>query len=144
VGKWATAFAGLLSTSIFAICVACWALVWAQQQGLPESVMNEVVNPSSLPVGHYQFVAEWEAEKDFAHKIGRKVEDQDASNGAAWDVRVGEDAPNNHALFGPYANIPPGDYIAFFRIKLLDEPVRDFAFDLDACVDYGRRSLELR
>ena len=141
MGKWATAFAGLLSTSIFAICVACWALVWAQQQGLPESVMNEVVNPSSLPVGHYQFVAEWEAEKDFAHKIGRKVEDQDASNGAAWDVRVGEDAPNNHALFGPYANIPPGDYIAFFRIKLLDEPVRDFAFDLDACVDYGRRVL---
>jgi len=141
VGKWAIAFAGLLSTSIFAICVACWALVWAQQQGLPESVMSEVTNPSLLPAGRYQFVAEWEAEKDFAHKIGRKVEDQDASNGAAWEVRVGEDTPNAHALFGPYANILPGDYIAFFRIKLLDEPVRDFAFDLDACVDYGKKVL---
>ncbi len=126
---------------MFVICVACWALVWAQQQGLPESVVSELRNPNLLPNGRYQFVAEWESEKDFAHKIGRKVEDQDASNGSAWEVRVGEDTPNAHALFGPYANIPPGDYIAFFRIKLLDEPVRDFAFDLDACVDYGRRIL---
>lgn len=141
VGKWTTAFAGLAGTSMLLICIACWALVWAQQQGLPESVMNEVVNPSSLPVGRYQFVAEWEAEKDFAHKIGRKVEDPDASNGAAWEVRVSEDTPDAHALFGPYAKVAPGDYIAFFRIKLLDEPVRDFAFELDACVDYGRRIL---
>jgi len=141
VGKWATAFAGLAGTSMLLISVACWALVWAQQQGLPESVMNEVVNPSSLPVGRYQFVVEWEAEKDFAHKIGRKVEDPDASGNAAWEVRVGEDTPNAHALFGPYAKVAPGDYIAFFRIKLLDEPVRDFAFELDACVDYGRRIL---
>jgi len=141
VGKWAIAFAGLFGASMFVVCVACWALVWAQQQGLPESVVSELTNPNLLPGGCYQFVAEWEAEKDFAHKIGRKVEDQDASNGAAWEVRVGEDTPNNHALFGPYANILPGDYIAFFRVKLLDEPVRDFAFELDACVDYGRRIL---
>ncbi|MDW8029969.1 MAG: GxGYxYP family putative glycoside hydrolase, partial [Armatimonadota bacterium] len=124
-----------------AFCVICWAKNLEQSNRLPESVMREVIDQNSVPKGTYQLVAEWEAERDFAHRIGRKVEDTEASNNAAWEVRVGEDQPNAHALFGPYADVVAGDYVAFFRIKLLDEPVRDYAVEIDACVEYGRRLL---
>jgi len=112
-----------------------------QPNGLPESVSQELIDASSVPKGQLQLVAQWEAEKDFAHNAGRKVDDEDASGKAAWEVRAGEDSPNAHALYGPYADMPAGDYVAFFRIKLLDEPVRDYAVEVDACVEYGRRVL---
>ncbi|MGQ9729339.1 MAG: hypothetical protein ACUVSC_12635, partial [Candidatus Fervidibacter sp.] len=137
---------GLVATviafvSLPTLSTVCLVSVWVQHEQLPESVMKEVKDASLVPEGRYKLVAEWEAENNFAHRIGRKVEDREASGGFAWEVKVGEDSPNAHALFGPYANIPPSDYVAFFRIKLLEEPVRDFAADLDACVDYGRRVL---
>ncbi|MFN4180826.1 MAG: GxGYxYP domain-containing protein, partial [Armatimonadota bacterium] len=112
-----------------------------QPEGLPENLLSEVIDARRLPEGRYRFVQEWEAERDFSHQTGRKVDDPEASGNAAWEVKIGEDAPNSHALFGPYADVPAGDYVAFFRIKLLDEPVRDFAVEVDACVEYGRRIL---
>ncbi|MFN3422287.1 MAG: GxGYxYP domain-containing protein, partial [Armatimonadota bacterium] len=112
-----------------------------QPEGLPENLLREVVDIKLLPDGRYNLVREWEAEKDFSHRVGRKVDDLEASGNAAWEVRVGQDTPNTYALFGPYVDLPSGDYVAFFRIKLLDEPVRDFAVEVDACVEYGRRIL---
>ncbi len=125
----------------FVCGIAFCVLNLSQPNGLPEGIMQELVDPNLAPQGRYQLVAEWEAERDFAHRVGRKVEDHEASSNAAWEVRVGDDQPNAHALFGPYADVPAGDYVAFFRIKLLDEPVRDYAVEVDACVEYGRRLL---
>lgn len=141
VRKWSIAIAGLIATLSLTFCTTFLALVWAQSEELPESVTKELTSSKLPSGGRYHLIAEWEAEKDFAHRIGRKVEDPDASGNAAWEVRVGKDSPNAHALFGPYADILSGDYVAFFRIKLLDEPIRDYAVELDACVDYGRRIL---
>ncbi len=112
-----------------------------QPEGLPENLLGEVIDSLRLPEGRYRLVQEWEAERDFSHRTGRRVDDLEASGNAAWEVKIGEDAPNSYALFGPYADVPAGDYVAFFRIKLLDEPVRDFAVEVDACVEYGRRIL---
>lgn len=112
-----------------------------QPEGLPENLLREVADIKLLPDGRYNLVREWESEKNFSHRTGRKVNDPEASENAAWEVRVGQDTPNAHALFGPYVDLPPGDYVAFFRIKLLDEPVRDYVVEVDACVEYGKRLL---
>ena len=133
---------GVCVTVVAVVCgVALSGRSFEQPNGLPESVSQELIDASSVPKGQLQLVAQWEAEKDFAHNAGRKVDDEDASGKAAWEVRAGEDSPNAHALYGPYADMPAGDYVAFFRIKLLDEPVRDYAVEVDACVEYGRRVL---
>ncbi|MFA0751470.1 MAG: hypothetical protein SLRJCFUN_001873, partial [Candidatus Fervidibacter sp.] len=139
--KAAGAFGVCAVSAVIACSVVLCGRNFAQQSGLPESVLREVIDTSLVPQERYQLVAEWEAERDFAHRIGRKIEDAEASGKAAWEVRVGEDSPNAHALYGPYADMPAGDYVALFRIKLLDEPVHDYAVEVDACVEYGRRVL---
>ncbi len=112
-----------------------------QPVSLPSDLLAELCNPDLLPKGHYHLVQEWEAETVFAHRIGRLVSDKQASGEAAWEVQVGADRPREHALFGPYVDLPPGFYVAFFRLKLLEPPIWDIVAEVDACVNYGRRIL---
>jgi len=55
--------------------------------------------------------------EELLHRFGYAVEDEDASNGKAWFADLSE--LRGHIIFGPYEVLPePGDYIAFFRMKI--------------------------
>lgn len=109
-------------------------------EGLPEAIVREVKGPEDMPQGRYILVQAWQAE-NAAHKTGRLVDDPDAEGGKAWEVSPGVDKQDT-ALFGPYIEIDPGYYVAFFRIKLLDELEDDESVGrVDACVSYAREFL---
>ncbi|NOY82799.1 MAG: hypothetical protein GXP31_17510, partial [Kiritimatiellaeota bacterium] len=112
----------------------------APPRELPAHVAAEVNRPEALPPGaRYTPVQSWEVEKSPCnHNAGRAVKDSDASGGAAWEARPGRDVGGACIVFGPYYETPPGDYAAFFRIRLL-EPCEEPVGSLDACMDYGER-----
>ena len=112
---------------------ACWA---QPLQGLPDAVLKEVRAAEELPKGTYTAVRTWEAEPG-GHNTGRVVDDPDARNGKAWEAKPGVDAPGV-LLYGPYIEVQPGDYVAFFRIKLLEPIEDDLPGQLDACVSYAQ------
>jgi len=119
---------------------------WSQEpaRDLPEAIRAEVLAPQELPQGRYVEVRAWEAEGPTAgHNMGRPVEDPDAQGGQAWEVRPGED-PAGVPLFGPYVELDSGDYVAFFRIRLLDADQGESLGVLDACVSYGQDLLAWR
>ncbi|HZT43186.1 MAG TPA: GxGYxYP domain-containing protein [Chthonomonadaceae bacterium] len=87
----------------------------------------------------------WQAEgPEAAHKIGRSVADSQANGGKAWEARVGIDLSSQTMLYGPYAEIPAGDYVAFFRMKLLDEAGEEPVAEIDAASSYGQDILNTR
>lgn len=114
-------------------------------QGLPD--LADLADLSAderqaLPQGDYAPVQSWEAEAA-PHLTGRVVQDPDASDGNALEVTPGRDKPDA-LLFGPYLELEPGNYVAFFRLKLL-EPLEDgVALRLDACVEYAQQFLGAR
>lgn len=114
-----------------------------EQEGLPDSLLREVQSPQSLLRGKYREVRAWEAEAA-AHFIGRAVEDAQAHGERAWEVRVGEEAPSAHALYGPYVELEPGDYVAFVRMKLLEDAGEESVAEVDACVSFGQNILSVR
>ncbi len=131
----------------FAAAIACFAFRAAVAapvgpEGLPAAVLREVKSPGRLPAARYALVKTWQAETA-NHNAGHPVADADAQAGKAWEVKLGADA-SGAALFGPYLELPKGDYVAFFRIKLLDAGGEDIAATLDACVDYGQKRLAWR
>lgn len=130
-------------------------------EGLPAEVLQEVRAPQSLPAGRYSLQRAWEAEgQEAGHNLGARVTDADASGGAAWELKgatgalstayhpgPAPDAPAGSTgtpLFGPYIEVPPGSYVAFFRIKLLEDAGEEPVGDVDACVGYGRESLAVQ
>ncbi|MBC7288520.1 MAG: hypothetical protein H5T86_10855, partial [Armatimonadetes bacterium] len=109
-------------------------------EGLPERIAREVRGPEDMPRGTYILVREWQAE-DANHKTGRLVDDTDAEGSKAWEVSPGVDNPDT-ALFGPYIELDPGFYVAFFRVKLLEEIEDDEPVGrVDACVSYAQEFL---
>jgi len=58
----------------------------------------------------------YEAE-DLSHTSGRRVEDAAASGGAAWEAVEGRDRGGVHIVWGPYQLLPPGEYVAYFRVR---------------------------
>lgn len=111
-------------------------------QGLPDLPDLSADERAALPRGHYAPVQSWEAEVA-PHLTGRVVEDPDAGGGKALEAVPGRDKPDT-LLFGPYLELKPGDYVAFFRLKLL-EPLEDgAALHLDACVEYAQHFLGAR
>jgi hypothetical protein len=109
------------------------------QTGLPESVALEVKDRAALPSGTYTLARAWEAEAT-GHMTGRVVADPEAGDGRAVEATPGADEP--HALlYGPYIELEPGDYVAFFRLKLMEAPEDDAAGSLDACVAFGQEML---
>ena len=133
------------------LAMGCWMLAagsacWSQRPGenLPDSLRAEILSPQDLPAGRYVAVREWEAEGPAAgHNTGRAVEDPEARQEKAWEVRPGQDRPEV-PLFGPYLELPAGDYVAFFRLKLLDPDPEEVLGTLDACVNFGQDLLAWR
>jgi hypothetical protein len=114
-------------------------------EGIPDRISREIGSLELLPKGRYVFVRSWEAEGgECAHHIGKAVRDEDAEGGLAWEANTYSDPPANHMAFGPYLELKPGNYVAFFRIKLMEDAGEEVVADIDACVDYGRRILASR
>lgn len=108
-------------------------------KGVPADLVAEIRNPGALPEATYVPVTEWEAEVA-PHNMGRVVQDPDASGGAALEATAGKDRAEV-LLFGPYLETEPGDYVAFFRLKLLEPSEGDIPGRLDACTNYAQTML---
>ncbi|MFQ6096506.1 MAG: GxGYxYP domain-containing protein [Armatimonadota bacterium] len=107
--------------------------------GLPDAIVREIRAAARPPSGKYTFVREWEAETA-GHNTGHLADDPDARGGKAWEATAGVDAPGT-LLYGPYIEVEPGDYVAFFRIRLLEPLEDDVIGHLDACVSYAQDML---
>ena len=108
-------------------------------KGLPPSILREVKRPDRLPGKEYTLVRTWQVE-DAGHNVGKLVDDNDAVGSKAWEARLGMET-EGALVFGPYIKIDPGDYVAFFRIKLLEAVTEDAVAQIDACVAYGQEIL---
>ena len=131
----------------FALLIAATSAV-AQRSPDWGQVRKEVPASVKLPEAQYTPVLAWEAE-DASSNVGRIVNDPEAYNRKAREARTsereGQGDREGHILYGPYINLPPGTYVAFFRVKLLDD-TRDgeAVAELDACVGYGQNILASR
>ncbi len=132
------------------VIIVLWCLMGSamlgsapEREGLPESLLREVQSSQSLPRGKYRAVRAWEAETA-PHFIGRAVDDAQAEGGRAWEVRAYEDTPSSHVIYGPYVELEPGDYVAFVRMKLLEDVGEESVAEMDACVSYAQNILSVR
>lgn len=113
-------------------------------ENLPDAIRAEVLSDQDLPSGRYVAIQEWEAEGPrVGHNTGRAVGDPEAYQGKAWEVRPGRDRAEV-MLFGPYLELEAGDYVAFFRVKLLDPDQEDSLGSLDACIRFAQEILAWR
>lgn len=111
------------------------------QEGIPPSLLGELSPSFALPKGNYQLVKAWEAETGLAHHGGMAVVDEDASEGRAWEASVGNAELGQQVIFGPYVELAPGNYVAFYRLKLLEKLEDEIVATIDVCVDYARTML---
>ena len=128
---------------LFWALLVCTAPAWSQTvpAGLPESLTREVRSAAALPKGTYTEVRVLEAEgKAYSHLTGRAIADAQASGGQAWGGEVETDAPG-HLLFGPYAELKAGDYVAFFRVNVSEGALNDKVGWLDAYAPDGTNIL---
>ncbi len=95
--------------------------------------LRELIAPSP-PAKPLQFVTRYEAEQ-LAHRSGLEAEDADALNGKVWVAHQPE-AQAGFIVYGPYAPLPAGRYLALFRLKRLHEGTGLVA-TLDTCVGGG-------
>lgn len=112
--------------------------------GLPAEVIAELLAGSTVPAADYQLVQAWECEEPGNHQTGARVEDRDASAGAAWEARPGAGPSDRCAVFGPYLELEPGHYLALFRLQLPEPSDDDVVARLDAVVGYGQKTLAVR
>lgn len=120
-------------------------LVYAQSSadGLPKSLLAEVKSVDSLPQGSYVNVRTWGIENLYPG-IGQVVDDADAMNGKARDAVVDRDGGSGYMFYGPYEQLEPGNYVAFFRMKMLDEPGDETVATVDVAASKGREILGTR
>ncbi len=96
---------------------------------------NELVG--SLPEGGaLRFVRQWEA-ATLAHRSGRPELDAQAQGRAVWTARPGQ-SDEGYVVFGPYAPLPAGRFLALFRLKRLDGGSGTAAV-VDTCTNGGTR-----
>ncbi|MDQ2730964.1 MAG: hypothetical protein M3Y56_04840, partial [Armatimonadota bacterium] len=113
--------------------------------GLPPAIMQEVHPDGSLPSGRYTAVATWSgAGPGEGHQTGQAVPDPQAAGPQVWEAKVGRDKSSTHMVFGPYRDAPAGDYVAFFRLKLLDDAGEETVGTLDASIGGGQQVLAVR
>jgi hypothetical protein len=112
------------------------------QKGIPSELMQDVINRAGVPTGDYTLAANYPYAR-FGHNTGSEVSDKDAVNGKAWEAssKIGV---AEYMLYGPYADLPAGDYVAFYHIRLVDEANGDEVALVDSCVDAGRQALSRR
>ncbi|MBM3498263.1 MAG: hypothetical protein FJX74_06285, partial [Armatimonadetes bacterium] len=94
-----------------------------------DEVLGELPSAASLTPAQYL-----EAET-LAHRFGEAQPDAKASHGTEWVALKGTTEPG-HILFGPYAPLEPGRYLALFRARRLGEGSGVMAL-LDTCVAGG-------
>ena len=134
---------GLPLVVLALLLVSALAGCGQQVQGLPDAVQGEVKAPADLPTGTYTLVKSWQAYSS-PHRIGRAVDDPDAAGGKALEAQLEQDDPET-MLFGPYLeDLKPGNYVAFYRMKLLTPAGDDTLGPVDACVSYAQDLLGSR
>ena len=110
------------------------ALAQGGPSGISQDVLCEVLAPKALPAGSYTQVARW-ASTDLKHIVGVPTDDAVAAGGRAWEGTASLAAAGGPLLFGPYAAMPAGDYVAFFRIQQTGELGEEAIGAIDACVN---------
>ncbi len=112
--------------------------VYAQSgvDGIPQSILSEVRSAQVLPKGQYTESRTWGIDQ-FFHLVGSAAADSDALDGKAWDAIVDKDGGSGFMIYGPYDQVEPGDYIAFFRIKMLEEPNDDVVGTVEVLAGKG-------
>ncbi|OIO01488.1 hypothetical protein COY52_10730 [Candidatus Desantisbacteria bacterium CG_4_10_14_0_8_um_filter_48_22] len=109
---------------------------------VPKDILDEVKNPKDLPKGTYAKIEVYEGEAlQHQENRGKEEKDDQAGNKIAWVARV-DDNEAGHTIFGPYIEIDEGKYVAFFRVKMLEDAGEDVVVTLDACVEYGQSVLD--
>ncbi|NLH99737.1 MAG: hypothetical protein GX446_09645 [Chthonomonadales bacterium] len=106
--------------------------------GLPDTIYREVRAPGALPSGAYALAARWDAVKGAQHLSGRPARDAAARSKDVWEARIGVAFPGKPVLYGPYRDVPAGVYVAFVRMRLMDDAGEDPVADLDAAVGFGK------
>ncbi len=110
----------------------------AYAQTLPAEIAAELTAAERLPIGGtYTYQATWQSETNAGHHTGQVADVDSAQGGQAWSVVVGRDRVEASALFGPYAEVPAGDYVAFYRLRLAAPADDDLLGVLDASVNGG-------
>jgi len=80
--------------------------------------------------------------EDLLHKFGSEIEDKYASNNKAWCANLLD--ISSHFIYGPYNALSgPGNYIAYFKIKISDNSLPGQLLFLDV-VGAGRGGRVLR
>ncbi len=115
-----------------------FALQGDRTVGLPATVLQEVREPTALPAGTYELVRRWSVVTGAQHTTGRAVTDLDAAGQRAWEARPGRAVVGKALVYGPYLEVPSGDYVAFVRMKVTEDVGAERVADLDAVVDYGQ------
>ncbi|MCX6359891.1 MAG: GxGYxYP family putative glycoside hydrolase [Armatimonadetes bacterium] len=128
-----------------ALLALATAPAWGQsiRPGLPAAITAEVVEPQALPPGSYTLVGRWTAGQ-LLHLVGGSMEDAGASGGRAWGADAEITAPAGVLSYGPYHNVPAGDYVAFFRLRAAGEAGDDVVAGIDAAVGRGASPLANR
>lgn len=90
------------------------------------------VVPLVNPPAELQAVAVWSA-VDLRHGCGQQAADTEGMRGRAW-VTTEPGQPGAHVLFGPYADLPAGEYIVAFRLKLEASPEETADLDPEASI----------
>ncbi len=124
--------------AIVSLVVALCGIARAQE-GLPANLLAEVKEPKKLAAGRYEPALLWEG-KAAPHKIGRAVVDPGGAGGRVWEAKLQRDEPGM-MVYGPYADLPAGDYVAFLRLKAGADAGEEVIAVIDACGDYGQKPL---
>jgi hypothetical protein len=127
---------------MYILCAALMAIVLPaySQTGLPDSVLQHVVDKNHLPSGSYTLYQTWSF-SDFSHKVGKEVSDPDASGGKAWEASIEHGDDTDFLLYGPYAQIPEGDYVALVSIDPLQDAQGGPVASVESCTNYGENML---
>jgi hypothetical protein len=106
-------------------------------------VHSDEISGKIPSVSALRFVRQFAA-VELRHLSGQDEQDPDAlaPMKRAWTVKAGVHSPGC-VVFGPYAPIPPGKYVALFRLKRVGAGSGQFV-TLDTCVGGGRPTTALR
>ncbi len=111
---------------------------------VPKEILDEVKNPKEIPAGTYAKVNVYEAEA-LQHQENRGKDEADPqASGKKCFVSNPDENEQGHAISGPYEVLEPGKYVAFFRIKLLQDAPDELVVTIDASADFGVSTLESR
>jgi hypothetical protein len=104
--------------------------------------LSPISSSANLPKGEYQLVKVWNVEKDLLQQGGSLVQDPEAGEGKAWEINSLNCQPGI-VIYGPYVELQSGDFVAFFRLKLLQD-VDDEVVSIDAYNNLTKSFLNIK